>query len=65
MFLVNNDADQFNIFRLYFTNNMLKVYDTMSEINAVPYVRHVAILHNKLVDAIGTVNSLFTYQVNS
>lgn len=42
---------------------MLKVYDTMSEINAVPYVRHVAILHNKLVDAIGTVNSVFTYQV--
>lgn len=35
----------------------------MSDVNAVPYVRHIAVMHNKLVDAIGTVNSCFTYQV--
>ena len=42
---------------------MLDLYDTNKEINAVPYVRHIAIMHNKLVDAIGTLNSSFTYQV--
>lgn len=42
---------------------MLKVYDPMSDVNAIPYVRQIAIMHNKLVDAIGTINSTFTLQV--
>lgn len=37
----------------------------MCEINAIPYVRHVAIMHNKLVDAIGSLNSSLTLQVRN